>query len=78
MKHKRDIIEQSLRMLVDRLGKTYLFKRCLFLKNIRQKEIVQLLVAALGTCPTPLCYVHLLHGGGAVRDIKAAERLVFR
>jgi hypothetical protein len=49
-------------------GKTSSFKRCLFLKNIGQEEIVQLLVAAFETCPTPLCYVHLLHGGGAVRD----------
>jgi adenine phosphoribosyltransferase len=54
-------------------GKTSSFKRCLFLKNIGQEEIVQLLVAAFETCPTPLCYVHLLHGGGAVRDIKTDD-----
>ncbi|KAL5400602.1 hypothetical protein PMIN03_012239 [Paraphaeosphaeria minitans] len=50
-------------------GKTSAFKRCVFLNNIG--EVSSLLVAAMEACPTPLCYVHLLHGGGAVGDVAA-------
>lgn len=49
-------------------GKTSSFKRCLFLKNIGAANVLDLLVAALETRPSPLCYLHLLQGGGAVRD----------
>ncbi|KAJ0159651.1 Adenine phosphoribosyltransferase [Colletotrichum tanaceti] len=50
-------------------GKTSSFKRCLFLKGISAANIVDVLVAAVETRPSPLCYLHLLHGGGAVGDV---------
>lgn len=52
-------------------GKTSSFKRCLFLKHIGETNVADRLVAALETCPSPLCYLHLLHGGGAVCDVAA-------
>ncbi|KAL2831926.1 hypothetical protein BJY01DRAFT_260368 [Aspergillus pseudoustus] len=50
-------------------GKTSSFKRCVFLKNIGKENIAGILVAAIKVCPLPLCYLHLLQGGGAVRDV---------
>lgn len=50
-------------------GKTSSFKRCVFLKDIGEAPIADVLVAAVATRPTPLCYLHLLHGGGAIRDV---------
>jgi adenine phosphoribosyltransferase len=50
-------------------GKTSSFKRCIFLKDIGSSPIVDLLVKAIETRPTQLCYLHLLHGDGAVRSI---------
>lgn len=47
-------------------GKTSSFKRCLFLKCIGEANVAERLVAAVETCPSPLCYLHLLQGGGAV------------
>ncbi|OQD78792.1 hypothetical protein PENANT_c080G00113 [Penicillium antarcticum] len=52
-------------------GKTSSFKRCIFLRNIGALEIADLLIAAIETRPTPLCYLHFLQGGGAVRDVAA-------
>lgn len=52
-------------------GKTSSFKRCLFLKYIGGANIAGILTAAVETRPTPLCYLHLLHGGGAVGDVAA-------
>ena len=52
-------------------GKTSSFKRCLFLKHIGEANIADILTAAVQTRPTPLCYLHLLHGGGAVGDVAA-------
>ena len=52
-------------------GKTSSFKRCLFLKHIGAVEIADILVAAVETRPSPLCYLHLLQGGGAVREVAA-------
>lgn len=52
-------------------SKTSSFKRCVFLKNIGTLNITDILVAAIETHPTPLCYLHLLQGGGAVRDVAA-------
>jgi len=51
-------------------GKTSSFKRCLFLKDIGAVNIADMLVAAVETRPSPLCYLHLLQGGGAVSDVK--------
>ncbi|KAL6884419.1 hypothetical protein GGI43DRAFT_419549 [Trichoderma evansii] len=50
-------------------GKTSSFKRCLFLKHIGATNIVNALAAAIETRPSPLCYLHLLQGGGAVGDV---------
>ncbi|KAF2871078.1 hypothetical protein BDV95DRAFT_494922 [Massariosphaeria phaeospora] len=50
-------------------GKTSSFKRCLFLKRIGEVNVVDSLVAAIATRPSPLCYLHLLQGGGAIGDI---------
>ncbi|KAE8321295.1 hypothetical protein BDV39DRAFT_210877 [Aspergillus sergii] len=51
--------------------KTSAFKRCVFLKNIGAVNVADILTAAVGTRPTPLCYLHLLHGGGAVSQVAA-------
>ncbi|KYG13746.1 hypothetical protein FVEG_13991 [Fusarium verticillioides 7600] len=50
-------------------GKTSSFKRCLFLKHTGAVDIANILVAAIETRPSPLCYLHLLQGGGAVSDV---------
>lgn len=52
-------------------GKTSSFKRCLFLKRIGAENVADILVAAVETRPLPLCYLHLLQGGGAVGDVAA-------
>ncbi|KAL8916515.1 MAG: hypothetical protein Q9172_006277 [Xanthocarpia lactea] len=52
-------------------GKTSSFKRCLFLKGIGEANVADRLVAAVETRPSPLCYLHLLQGGGAVGDVAA-------
>jgi adenine phosphoribosyltransferase len=51
-------------------GKTSSFKRCVFLKCIGL-DVADMLVTAIETRPSPLCYVHLLHCGGAVGDVAA-------
>ncbi|KAF4970362.1 hypothetical protein FZEAL_10054 [Fusarium zealandicum] len=50
-------------------SKTSAFKRCLFLKQIGSTAISGMLVKAIETRPSPFCYLHLLHGGGAVGDV---------
>jgi adenine phosphoribosyltransferase len=50
-------------------GKTSSFKRCIFLKDIGSSPTVDLLIKAIESRPTPLCYLHLLHGGEAVRSL---------
>ena len=52
-------------------GKTSSFKRCLFLNCIGEANVADRLVAAVKTRPSPLCYLHLLQGGGAVGDVSA-------
>lgn len=52
-------------------GKTSSFKRCLFLKHISSSNITDVMLAAIETRPTPFCYLHLLHGGGAIHDVPA-------
>ena len=51
--------------------KTSSFKQCLFLKHIREANMIEILVTAIKTRPSPLCYLHLLQGGGAVCDVAA-------
>lgn len=50
-------------------GKTSSFKRCLFFEAIDIEIVAQLLVDAVENCESPLCYLHLLQGGGAVADV---------
>lgn len=50
-------------------GKISTFWRCIFLKGIGRPTIAKCLVTAICSRPTPLCYLHLLHGGSAVSDI---------
>ncbi|KAL0929562.1 phosphoribosyl transferase domain protein [Colletotrichum truncatum] len=50
-------------------GKTSSFKRCLFLKGIGRDTVANALLRAIETRPSPLCYLHLLQGGGAVGDV---------
>ncbi|KAK3046753.1 hypothetical protein LTR09_011778 [Extremus antarcticus] len=57
-------------------AKTSSFKRCLFLKDVGDAKIVGHLATAVKTCPSSLCYIHLLQGGGAVCDV-AAEATAF-
>ena len=52
-------------------GKTSSFKRCLFLNHIGEVNVADSLVAAVKNRPSPLCYLHLLQGGGAVGDVAA-------
>ena len=52
-------------------GKTSSFKRCLFLTRIGEAKVADRLVAAIESRPSPLCYLHLLQGGGAVSDVAA-------
>ncbi|KAH1973046.1 hypothetical protein KXV92_004863 [Aspergillus fumigatus] len=50
-------------------SKTSSFKRCLFLKDIGARNITEILARAIRTRPSPLCYLHFLHGGGAVDSV---------
>ncbi|OMP84297.1 FAD-linked oxidoreductase [Diplodia seriata] len=50
-------------------GKTSSFKRCIFLSRIGSAAIASRLISAISTRPSPLCYLHLLQGGGAIRDV---------
>ncbi|KKY13114.1 putative phosphoribosyl transferase domain protein [Diplodia seriata] len=50
-------------------GKTSSFKRCLFLSRIGSAAIASRLRLAISTRPSPLCYLHLLQGGGAISDV---------
>ncbi|KAJ3539769.1 hypothetical protein NM208_g5358 [Fusarium decemcellulare] len=52
-----------------RSGKTSSFKRSLFLKAIGETQVTDALVNAFKTRPSPLCYLHLLQGGGAIDDV---------
>lgn len=46
-------------------GKTFSFKRCVFLQTIGDESRAFLLVRAMESRPSNLCYLHLVHGGGA-------------
>lgn len=50
-------------------SKTSSFKRCLFLKGIGSRNVTTVLVEAIRSRPSPLCYLHLLHGGGAISNV---------
>lgn len=52
-------------------GKTSSFKRCVFLSNIGAVDIASRLIKAIRERPSPQCYLHLLHGGGAIGDVAA-------
>lgn len=57
-------------------GKTSSFKRCIFLRNVAKGPVALILEEAVKSCPSSLCYLHLLQGGGAVRDV-AADAIAF-
>ncbi|KAF9882692.1 hypothetical protein FE257_005524 [Aspergillus nanangensis] len=50
-------------------SKTSSFKRCLFFTSIAAQRVSAMLVRAIETRPSPLCYLHLLHGGGAINNV---------
>ncbi|KAI1828330.1 hypothetical protein F4861DRAFT_178185 [Xylaria intraflava] len=50
-------------------GKTSSFRRTVFLKGIGLANVAGILVATIEARPSPFCYLHLLHGGGAVSDV---------
>lgn len=52
-------------------GKTSSFKQYLFLKDIRVVNVANILVAAIKTRPSPLYYLYLLQGSGAVSNVEA-------
>lgn len=52
-------------------SETSSFKRCLFLTRIGALNVAKILVAAIETRPSPLSYLHLLQGGGAISDVPA-------
>jgi adenine phosphoribosyltransferase len=54
-------------------GKTSSFKRCVFLKDIGCPPVAARLVASMGNAPSELCYLHLLQGGGAIKDIDSKD-----
>ncbi|KAI1814186.1 hypothetical protein GGS20DRAFT_549726 [Poronia punctata] len=56
-------------------GKTSSFKRCIFIEDI-DGPISAVLTEAVKSRPSPFCYLHLLHGGGAVGDM-APEATAF-
>ncbi|KAF2025070.1 hypothetical protein EK21DRAFT_104210 [Setomelanomma holmii] len=51
-------------------GKTSSFKRCIFLKQIGEAKVANRLIVAVESRSSQLCYLHLLHGGGAVRNVQ--------
>ena len=50
-------------------GKTSSFKRCVFLRRVGSSKVAEVLITAIQARPSPLCYFHLLQGGGAVGEI---------
>ncbi|KAM3541088.1 hypothetical protein ARSEF1564_006023 [Beauveria bassiana] len=52
-------------------GKTSSFKRCIFLDGTGSLAVADLLISAVEDRPSPQCYLHLLHGGGAISQVAA-------
>lgn len=52
-------------------GKTSSFKRCIFLDGMGSLAVADLLISAVEDRPSPQCYLHLLHGGGAISQVAA-------
>lgn len=50
-------------------GKTSSFDRCIFLQNASEIDISKVLVSAVESRPSPLCYLHLLNDGGALNRV---------
>ncbi|PTD06451.1 Adenine phosphoribosyltransferase [Fusarium culmorum] len=50
-------------------GKTSSFKRCVFLKDFEQTNITNILLTAINSRPSAMCYFHLLHGGWPVQEV---------
>ncbi|KAF2742854.1 hypothetical protein M011DRAFT_490261 [Sporormia fimetaria CBS 119925] len=45
------------------------FKRCVSLGSLEQESIRKPILEAMKSPPSPLCYLHLVQGGGAVRKL---------
>lgn len=59
-------------MPVGRRGEnTTSFKRCILLKRLGASHVANVVLAAIGTRPSPLCFLHFVQGGGAVSDVPA-------
>ncbi len=52
-------------------GKTSSFKRCIFFDGIEELDVADMLIAAVENRPSPLCHLHMLHGGGASSEVSA-------
>lgn len=52
-------------------GNTSSFKRCLFLYSFEDRDIVDSLLTAFTTRPSPLCYLHLVRADGTIGDVMA-------
>ncbi|KAG8672720.1 hypothetical protein FPOAC2_06122 [Fusarium poae] len=50
-------------------GKISSFKRCVFLKNIEEDILTNILLTAISSRPSSLCYFHLLQGGQEVQSV---------
>lgn len=50
-------------------GKTSAFKRCAFLEGIGAPRMANILISAIESRPSPLCYIYLVQGGGAIGDV---------
>ncbi|OAL46964.1 hypothetical protein IQ07DRAFT_145620 [Pyrenochaeta sp. DS3sAY3a] len=51
-------------------GKTSSFKGCVFLKGIGRTEVTRCLLGIMEMRPSDLCYLHIIQGGGAVKDME--------
>lgn len=50
-------------------GKTSSFKRCVFIKDVGAAKVADVLIAATEQIPTRWCYIHLMQGGGKIRQV---------
>jgi len=49
--------------------KIFSFKRCSFLKDIEEANVVDRLIVIVETCLSSLCYLHLLQDDEAINDV---------
>ncbi|KAI0159606.1 hypothetical protein GGR57DRAFT_458088, partial [Xylariaceae sp. FL1272] len=56
-----------------RSGFTSSFRRCVFLSNIRSEKVANVLHRAMQNRPSQLCHLHLIQGGGAIRQVEPTQ-----